>query len=243
MKTVEISTPQNVKLELQLPNVGIRIAAFAIDQVAFWLVILISSLLLEYLLGDSALATFVFYVVIFPVFLGYSALFELLWGGQTPGKRILGIRVIRLDGGRVGVNEVISRWLMRAVDILLTLGSLAMVMVSTSKLGQRVGDVLASTIVVYDSSTRTVSLSHILNLDTVDSYTPKYKSARLLSEEEALLVKKVIVRYEESKNEGHRLAILELSKKLQEVLGIVKEEKKDTDFLRALLKDYIVLTR
>ncbi|NVK26485.1 MAG: RDD family protein [Flavobacteriia bacterium] len=245
MKTIDVLTPQNVKLELQLAPAGIRVAAFALDQVVF----LLSLFLIIYTVGElfsynSTTYEVFIYLIFLPFVVFYSLFMELIWNGQTIGKKIMGIRVMRMDGEPVGVDEVLSRWFMRLVDILMSAGSLALLMVSTSRYNQRFGDVLGGTIVVRERSThQSVSLSHVMKLDTKDSYEPVYPRARLLSEDEALLLKRTLVRYESRQNEGHQKAVLELSNKLEEVLEIKKAEKKHTDFLRTLLKDYIVLTR
>ncbi|KAB2814380.1 RDD family protein [Phaeocystidibacter luteus] len=245
MKTIDVLTPQNVKLELQLAPAGIRIAAFALDQV-FFLVLLF---LITYTIGElfsynSTTYEIFIYFIFLPFIIFYSMIMELIWNGQTIGKKLLGIRVMRMDGEPVGVDEVLSRWFMRLVDILMSAGSLALLMVSTSRYRQRFGDVLGGTIVVRErNAQQSVTLSHVMKLDTKDSYEPVYPRARLLSEDEALLLKRTLVRYESRPNEGHQKAIVELSNKLVEVLEIKKAEKKHTDFLRTLLKDYIVLTR
>lgn len=244
MKTVDIQTPQNVKLEVQLASFGMRLGAFALDQLFFWIgLYALVLLLITVSSAGETIMEIVFWLLLMPFYVFYSAFFELIWAGQTPGKRLLGIRVIRFDGDKVRMDEVLSRWFMRFVDIFLTAGTLATLMIVSGKYSQRVGDILAGTIVVRDKSERSISLNHVLNLDTVDSYTPQYPRARLLSEDEALLIKQVVLRFEQRPNEGHRLAVKELVLRLQEVLEIEMEEKRETDFLRKILKDYIVLTR
>lgn len=244
MKTVDVKTPQNVVLELQLAGFGHRLGAFLLDQIIFW----VSVLLLDFFANKAGnisghMEEVLFWLVVFPLYVFYSAVFELFFSGQTPGKRIVQIRVIRLDGGRVQLDEVLSRWFMRIFDIVLTSGALGALMVLSSKYSQRVGDVLGGTIVVRDKSEKSVDLAHVTNLETTDNYEAKYATAYLLSEDEAMLLKRTIIRFEKNGTEGHKAAIDELASKLEEVLNIQREEKKTTDFLRKVLKDYIVLTR
>lgn len=246
MKTINIQTPQNVTLELQLANFGMRLAAFALDQAIFWLTILLLVLMMVWMQVDyvfSNLGEVLFWLVIFPFYVFYSAFFELVWAGRTPGKRILKIRAIRWDGGRVKLDEVLSRWFMRIFDIVLTGGSMASILVISGKYSQRLGDVLGGTIVVRDRMERAISLEHLLQLETVENYEPTYPSARLLSEDEALLLKQTLLRYERNQSAGNIKAIKELIAKLEEVLEIEKGNTKSIEFLKKVLKDYIVLTR
>ncbi|GGH74239.1 RDD family protein [Phaeocystidibacter marisrubri] len=245
MKTVDIQTPQNVTLELQLASFGMRLAAFALDQTIFWLTIGLLSLLGMWFFpyASNTVEEIYIWLIVMPFYIFYSAIFELAWAGRTPGKRILGIRAIRLDGGRVKLDEVLSRWFMRIFDILLTSGALASVLILSGKYSQRLGDVLGGTIVVRDRMERNVTLKHILNLETTENYEPVFPNARLLSEEEALLIKQTVLRVERNPTSGHEQAVKELVAKLEEVLGITKGKEKSTDFLRKVLKDYIVMTR
>ncbi len=91
---------------------------------------------------------------------------------------------------------------MRVIDLYLSAGILAMILVSSSRYNQRFGDMLEGTIVVKERSCGGVSLSHAQKLDTTESYEPVYKAARLLSEDEALLIKSTLVRHEKFHNEG-----------------------------------------
>lgn len=246
MKVIDVLTPQNLKLELKLATPWIRIGAFFVDQVIILLVgvvVLLLSVALESLnLGETFYQ--LLWLTVFAFYVFYSLIFEMVWNGQTPGKRLLSIRVIRMDGERVDTDEVVSRWIMRIPDLMLSAGSLAVLMISSSKYNQRVGDVLGGTIVVKENSrAEGVSLSHVLKLDTLASYEPSYPAVRHLSEDEAVLLKKVINRYEKHQNEGHLKAVQQMVNKMEEVLEIKKAEKNSIEFLRTLLKDYIVLTR
>ena len=59
---------------------------------------------------------------------GYFVLFELLWNGQSPGKRLLGVRVVRADGQALGASTSLVRNLLRAIDVFLLIGVAVMLM-------------------------------------------------------------------------------------------------------------------
>lgn len=245
MKTVDILTPQNVKLEMSLASTSLRIAAFALDQIVFIaiLLIFIFGILIPFEPSDGV-TLFLSVFILYPIIFFYSLIMELLFNGQSVGKMILKLRVIRLDGEPLGVDEALSRWFLRLIDIYLSLGSLAVLMTASNPFRQRFGDVLGGTIVIVEASKLDkVSLKHVKGLDTTDSYQPVYPSARLLSEDEAMIIKKALVRHDSKNNDGTLQALKELTNKLEEVLEIKKTEKDYPSFLRTVLKDYVVMTR
>jgi uncharacterized RDD family membrane protein YckC len=87
---------------------------------------------------------------LFCVYWGYFAFFEIIWKGQTPGKRLAGIRVIKNSGRAVNVYEAIGRNLLRAVDWLPAIYIVGIVSMMISSRNQRLGDHLAGSIVVHD---------------------------------------------------------------------------------------------
>ena len=93
---------------------------------------------------------------LFCVYWGYFAFFEVIWKGQTPGKKLAGIRVIKDSGRALNVYEVIGRNLLRAVDWLPVMYITGIVSMMISRRNQRLGDHLAGSIVVHD-----LSLIHI----------------------------------------------------------------------------------
>lgn len=87
---------------------------------------------------------------LFCVYWGYFAFFEIIWKGQTPGKRTAGIRVIKDSGRAINAFEAIGRNLLRAVDWLPGMYITGIVCMMVSRKNQRLGDLLAGSIVVHD---------------------------------------------------------------------------------------------
>jgi uncharacterized RDD family membrane protein YckC len=163
---VHISTPDHVSLEFELAGAGSRFAAYLIDFVLTMLLI-IAVVFAAFLAGGwvalRALAggaggtigaSWIWAIVVLVIFLinwGYYLFFEGLRGGSTPGKKRMGIRVIRQDGLPVGLREAALRNLVRAADILppptYILGGLVM---HFDRRGRRLGDMLAGTYVVVE---------------------------------------------------------------------------------------------
>ena len=166
-ESVFISTPDHVTLEFELAGPGSRFSAYIIDFV-FSVVLIVVIVLALYASGalvtlrslvgagrgSSWRASWIMSLVVLIIFLinwGYYVLFEGLSKGSTPGKKRVGIRVIRQDGLPIGLREAALRNLVRAADMLpppsYILGGLVM---HFDPQGRRLGDMLAGTYVVVE---------------------------------------------------------------------------------------------
>jgi len=157
---IKIQTPESVELEFTLAGIGSRAYALAIDYIAIALaitvVLLVATMLATQLiqlietlggLGNlelwlAALAM----LALFIIYVGYFALMEANGQGQTPGKRLAKIRVIRDDGRPVGIFQTTLRSLLRPVDEFLFLGFLCIVFLNSQE--KRLGDLVAGTLVI-----------------------------------------------------------------------------------------------
>ncbi len=88
----------------------------------------------------------------FVLYFGYYAIFEIWWNGQTPGKRKVGIRVIKDDGRPLTPAESIGRNLMRIVDWLPFFYGVGIVSAFLTKGNKRLGDLVAGSLVVRETS-------------------------------------------------------------------------------------------
>jgi hypothetical protein len=117
-----------------------------------------------------ALAT----LVIFTLFFGYFTIFETLWSGQTPGKRWLRLRVIQEDGRPLTFFSALSRNVIRGADmmpsfILFPFYSIGIVSVFASKRSQRLGDLVAGTVVVKERSAEAPKFEEVFESEVIDS--------------------------------------------------------------------------
>jgi len=158
-ETLIIETPERVPLHFALASIGNRFIACAIDHaiqiVALVSLILLFSIIVSFAnLGDriSSAPKWVIALLIILMFLlmsGYFAFFEWLWQGQTPGKRWMKLRVIREDGRPISFFEATVRNLLRDFDIMpLPFYSIGLISVFITNRDQRVGDLVAGTVVV-----------------------------------------------------------------------------------------------
>jgi uncharacterized membrane protein SpoIIM required for sporulation/uncharacterized RDD family membrane protein YckC len=155
-ETTRIATPENVELEFRLAGLGSRFLAFVIDsaiELALYGALVVLSLAAGRTFGaGQALSSWASVVLLFAYFgvrWGYFLFFEIRMRGQTPGKRVLGIRVVRTSGLPLGVRQSLLRNLLRIVDSLpppfCIVGAVSVV---ASRRGQRLGDLAAGTVVI-----------------------------------------------------------------------------------------------
>ena len=144
-----VVTPDAVELDLELAGVPARSFARLIDTVAQAL-LLVGLLLPLGVAGqiEGTAAIVLAVLAVFAVIFVAPAASELLWQGQTPGKAALGLAVTTVEGGRVGVRHVAARSMLAVVDIYATTGLVAIVVAGVSRRGQRLGDLVAGTVVV-----------------------------------------------------------------------------------------------
>ncbi len=164
-ETLIIETPERVPLEFALASIGNRFLAVAIDHFFQYLIMLVVAIIfLSATDGISAvvgLSVFddlskwtiaILIILIFLIFTGYFVLFEWLWNGQTPGKRLLKLRVLREDGRPVTFWEALARNLLRLFDALpgvaVPVYSIGLIVIFMSGRDQRIGDIFAGTVVI-----------------------------------------------------------------------------------------------
>jgi uncharacterized RDD family membrane protein YckC len=154
-----IETPERVPLHFALASIGNRFIACAIDHtiqiVTLVVLFVFFAIIADYADLGSRLTNapkWVIALLVILVFLlmsGYFAIFEWLWHGQTPGKRWMKLRVIREDGRPISFFEATVRNLLREFDIMpFPFYSIGLISVFSSDRDQRVGDLVAGTVVV-----------------------------------------------------------------------------------------------
>ena len=193
-ETLIIETPERVPLAFALASIGNRFLAVAIDHFIQYLTMILVAWALISLTGlggifDSAGLAYVFsempkwtiailILLIFLIFAGYFILFEWIWNGQTPGKRLLKLRVIREDGRPITLWEAVARNLLRIFDavpgFVVPIYSVGLIAIFANRRDQRVGDIFAGTVVVREREDEAPSFSETFSEDLSD---PAFKRA------------------------------------------------------------------
>lgn len=153
-----IDTPEQIALEFTLAGAGSRFLAITVDtliQAGGFLILALLALGVLWLRSTAfaSLATWAAAILIFGGFLlyyGYYAAFETMWSGQTPGKRVLRIRVISVSGQPITPFSAILRNLLRIVDQLPGIYAVGVLSIFFTARNQRLGDLVAGTVVVQE---------------------------------------------------------------------------------------------
>jgi uncharacterized RDD family membrane protein YckC len=182
-ETLIIETPERVPLHFALASIGNRFLACAFDHFLQILFIVVLVLAVLWTVGVSDMGRWIkdapkwalalLIVAIFLIQAGYFVLFEWAWNGQTPGKRWLRLRVIREDGRPVTFWEAAARNLVRTFDMMpaaiVPFYSVGLVSVFVSSRDQRIGDLVAGTVVVREREAQAPSFDQVFSSPTSDA--------------------------------------------------------------------------
>ena len=164
--TVDIVTPENIAFHYQVAGPFRRFPAYLIDVLIRVLALVGLAVLASVLsIGIGAVAMAIWILAEFILSWFYGGLFETYWNGQTPGKRILGIRVLSANGRPINGYQAILRNIMRTVDLgpmisaeilggpavpLIPVFTVGLVVMAMNRRFQRLGDVVCKTMVVVE---------------------------------------------------------------------------------------------
>lgn len=237
MKKVRIQTAQNVSISLDTASLLQRFLAFALDLMLIGFSSLMITMLFGAILGNGV---FVLLALTIPF---YTLFFEWAMAGQTPGKRVMRVRVVGIDGRAPSALDSFIRWAFRLVDIWLSLGAIALIWISTSSRSRRLGGQLSNTMVIKDGDPGELTLRDILSIEDKSSYKPVFTEVYRFEESDMLTVKAVIDRYRKYRNTAHGRLVARTAHRCGEVLGLAEVPTDHLKFLQTLLRDYIVITR
>jgi uncharacterized RDD family membrane protein YckC len=207
-RTLDVRTPESIAFSYELAGIGSRFLAVALD-------LLIQMAILALLIwGFYELGVYVNHLptvkggshaassqliqnilvgglifIVFMIFFGYYILFEAFWGGQTPGKRALGIRVVRDGGYALDFTASLVRNLIRVGELTVGFYVVAGVVAVLSEQNKRLGDIAAGTIVVRDER----MISPLAMLREVPQ-EPTYAATAFVTGEERSIVKRFLER-------------------------------------------------
>ncbi len=244
MSNIQINTTQNVNIEMQLASLGERLLAAFLDLfiiVSFTYIMfkMIDTLdIISYSMNYwSKMA--IYSLLLLPAYT-YTLYSEIFLGGQTLGKKVLKIKVIKIDGYAAGFGDYFARWIFRIVDIWL-MGLTPIVGIITiiaSKNNQRMGDMASGTAVV--SLKNRHKINHSILEETQKEYQATFPSVINLTDNDMRIIKETFLTA--SKSRDYK-TIDKLRIKIEEITKTSKGEMPNSVYLKTIIKDYVHFTQ
>lgn len=241
MAQIDINTSQNVNLSFTVANIGERLLAFIIDTVIKVILgFIIAYILFKFLRLDNFIkgwdqfSIMGFYAIISSPFILYPLIFESLMEGQTPGKKVFKIKVVKVDGFQASFSDYLIRWIFRLIDFgfFFIPGLISM---TVNKYNLRLGDIASGTAVI--SLKNDINISHTI-LEKIDSdYIPTFPQVISLTDNDVRIIKENFVN---AKNGQDRQIITKLANKILETLKLNRDDIPLTEskFIDTIIKDY-----
>lgn len=262
---LQINTTQNVKINFGLADVGYRILAFGLDFIILMAYLFVLFNVFNFgtfidAFGDNWSQTAIATLGFLPVVV-YTLVSEMLLQGQTVGKKIMKLKVLKVDGFQAAPIDFMIRWFFRSVEIygLLFISAIAyaagffetlfiigitltpiaaFIVLVVGKQNQRFGDMVAGTTVVRLKNT--INISHTILEEIATDYQPTYYDVIKLSDNDARIIKETFLAAKKNKDYA---ILIKLRKKIEDVTGITNNEKNDLVFLDKVMKDYNYFTQ
>ena len=244
MSELSINTTQNVTINFTAASLGHRILAFGVDFLIICAYLISVFLLLAYSgLSDAlgrmdgwsqmAVQSLLFLPVMF-----YSLIFETFFEGQSLGKKLLRIKVVKIEGYQASFGDYLIRWLFRMIDIVISSGIIGLFAIILNKKAQRLGDMAAGTSVI--SLRNNVNISSTILEEINADYKPIYPLVIKLSDNDVRIIKENFIRAKA----GRDYELLEkLTTKIETVTGIKNQSGNNIDFINTVMKDYNFYTQ
>jgi uncharacterized RDD family membrane protein YckC len=264
MAILRIPTNFNIEIEFEIPEFYRRLIALLIDMLMQYFYLRIASEIYQSAArGVDGIDAYAVQLLLFLPVLLYHPVMEITMNGQSVGKKIMGIRVVNEIGGRPAISQFLIRWLLRVSDVWIALILLLLisgqinfrdaestflfvsalafivtdvVLVVSSRKSQRVGDILAKTILIRTNAKS--SIDETVFVDVEDSYVPRFPQIMQLSDKDINAIKSI---YETARRRGDFVMAETASQKIRDHLKI-ETSMSPVEFLEILLKDYNYLS-
>ncbi|ALM48284.1 transporter [Flavobacterium psychrophilum] len=245
MSELSITTTQNVNINFNTASVGERVLAYLLDAliiIAYYIVIYYLLLGLLHM-GDLVYGldmwsqNAIHGIISLPV-LFYALWQEALMEGQSVGKRIMKIKVIKIDGYQAGFGDYLVRWILRIVEVTPPLSFIGLISMMINGKTQRLGDMAAGTAVI--SLKNNININHTILKEINNSYVPVYPLVIKLTDNDMRIIKET---YEISLKTTDFEMIAKLQTKIESVTGIKSVSANPTAFVDTVLHDYNFYTQ
>lgn len=232
---ISVYTAQNVNIAYKPAGLANRIGATFIDFALLGDIYLLSYTLLLASLSLRNNTTLA--IIILLVLMSYHFICEYFFNGQSLGKLMLHLKVVRLDGRKLSFWDCLLRWVLRLIDITVSMGMFAMLSIIISTKMQRLGDLAAGTTVIQEN--KKTNLNEINAFDTPEEYEVTFPQIYILTDKDVTIIKEIFQEFE--KNKEYRL-LEPLADKVKELTGI-ETNMNNLQFIQTVIQDYMHLTK
>ncbi len=237
MEKLDIQTTQNVDIEYTLASLGDRIVSQIIDSVIQFGYILFSFFIISFAIGDLTSFSFPYALIIIlflPLFF-YDFLCETFLNGQSFGKKIMKIKVVKLNGSQPRLLNYFLRWILKLFEVYIAYGSIALITILINGRGQRVGDIAGNTTVI--KLKKYVKLDEIIVPKPVLERNIVYPQVSKLSDEDIRVIREVFIFGKNADSTVFNKVLEQLKLKMEKKLNIIAPNDTFT-FLWNIVKDY-----
>lgn len=232
---IRINTTQNVLISYQPAGVGDRILASLLDTLFMIAYVVIISLFIGTITAggtNDGMGVMAMFSLLSLPLLFYHLFMEQFFNGQSLGKKIMKIKVLKLDGSQPNFGAYLIRWVFRIVDTVLFNGLVALITVAVSEKAQRLGDMAAGTTVV--------SLKQKVSLQNTILYRPKvehkivFNEVNKLSDKDVGIIKEVFDHCTKNSDyNGLKQLVIKVKAKME-----ITSSMPDSQFIKVVLLDY-----
>ncbi len=235
MEKIGIQTSQHVIIEQSVASIGERIVAQLLDFI-FYFGYAIIVMFITSIIGRP---TGIYVLFVLPV-LFYHLICEWAMEGQSWGKKITGIKVVKRDGTQLTFISCLLRWIFRLVDVLILFGGIATLVIIINGKGQRLGDMAANTMVIRLKKNH---LKDTLLTELPGNYEVKFPEASNLSSSDIYTIKEVLDYCKKYYFIGRAAEMAFAAKSSFEKKLMIKSDLVPGIFLETLVNDYNALHR
>lgn len=236
MENINIVTNQDVIINYKPAGIGERLLAAFFDYLIKLVLLIVFIFFLYWMIGEDKTLTLVISIFFTILIIAYDLILETIFHGQSFGKKLRNIKVVKIDGSEPSFYSYFIRWLFSLVDVTLSSGAVAIISISVSKNHQRIGDIAAKTTVIKLSHTE--SIDRTIFTKVYQDYNIVFPEVNKLNDSDLSIVKEVLelnfkIDSPDNIDEINKFTYDNLANKMG-----IDPNMNYIDFFRTILKDY-----